>query len=112
MSALPFILLDLDAHTEAELLMALGRVNLLSDAGNLARGRGERAYARWIKENCREMTRLMDFIADTPARSPEALRAKVEWMVRDVDPEEPSFRGIFGGTLSALWDVLQSGRLD
>ena len=108
----PFPILDISAHPESALLLAIGRVNVLNDAAELARRRGERAYCRWIKENCSEMVRLTDFIADTPARSPEALRAKVEWMVRDVDPEEPSFTGIYGGTLSALWDVLVSGRLD
>lgn len=109
----PFPVFDLASHPEAELLTALGRVNVLNDACDLARRRGERAFRRWTSENCHEYVRLTDFITNTPARSPEALRGKVEWMLRDVDPEEPDFRGIYnGGVLSALWDVLVSGRLD
>ncbi len=55
--------------------------------------------------------RLGDLIAATPAATPEGVLAKVEHALRDVDPAEPEFYGLHGAAFSALWDVLQSGRL-
>ena len=49
---------DLAAHPEVELLTALGRVNVLNDAGDLARRRGERAFQRWTAQNRHEYGRL------------------------------------------------------
>ena len=99
---------DLAAHPEAELLRLIARATELHDRFEIARRRGEKAYLRFVRANCHEAVALDDKIASTRARTPEAIRAKVEYALRDVDPTEPmlGYGGIKAVPMSALWDVL------
>lgn len=99
---------DLATHPEAELLRMIARASELHDHFEIARRKGEKVYLRFIKANCKEAVTLDDKIATTRARSPEAIRAKVEYALRDVDPTEPmlGYGGIKAVPMSALWDVL------
>ncbi len=99
---------DLAAHPEAELLRLIVQATALYDAGAVARRRGENRYLKWIKANCHEAVTLDDKIAATRARTPEAIRAKIEYALRDADLEKKNFGkgGIFAVGYSALWDVL------
>lgn len=99
---------DLDTHPKAELLRLIVRATELHDQFDIARRRGEKVYLRFIKANCTEAVTLDDKIASTRARTPEAIRAKVEYALRDVDPTEPmlGYGGIKAVPMSALWDVL------
>ncbi len=99
---------DLGAHPEAELLRMIARASELHDQFEIARGRGEKTYLRFVRANCHEAVALDDKIASTRARTPEAIRAKVEYALRDADPTKSmlGYGGIKAVPLSALWDVL------
>jgi len=99
---------DLGAHPEAELLRMIARASELHDEFEVARRRGEDRYLRAIKANCKEAVTLDDKIAGTRARTPEGIRAKIEYALRDADPTKPllGVGGIQAVPLSALWDVL------
>ncbi len=97
-AALPFPLLDLAVHEDGVLLCAIAKVEHLHDASELARRVSEQAFRCWMCDHCHEAARLSDFIAATPATTPEGVRAKVEHMLRDVEGEEPDFGGVMAAT--------------
>jgi len=99
---------DLDTHPEAELLRMIARATHLHDEFEVARRRGEDRYLRAIKANCKEAVNLDDKITGTRARTPEGIRAKVDYALRDADPEKANLGrgGCFGVVYSALWDVM------
>ncbi len=99
---------DLAKHPEADLLRLIVQASAIFDAGEVARRRGERPYLKWVKANCHEAVALDDKIAATRAHTPEAIRAKVEYALRDAEPEKRNLGkgSIFAVAYSALWDVM------
>jgi len=103
-----FPVLTLSDHPEAALLRAIVRATAIYDQGSNARLRGEQAALRWLRKYASEAVALDDEITATRARTPEGIRAKVEYALRDVDPGKQHFGkgGCFAVAYSALWDVM------
>ncbi len=99
---------DLDTHPEAELLRMIARATHLHDEFEVARRRGEKPYLRFVRAHCKEAVSLDDKITATRARTPEGIRAKVDYALRDADPEKANLGrgGCFGVAYSALWDMM------
>ncbi|MGI4797841.1 MAG: hypothetical protein ACRYG8_28105 [Janthinobacterium lividum] len=99
---------DLAAHPEADLLRTIARATELHDQFENARRRGEKVYLRCVRAHCKEAVELDDKIIATRARTPETVRTKLEYALRDADPEKKNFGkgGAFAVAYSALWDVM------
>ena len=103
-----FPVIDLADHPEADLLRTITRATELYDAADrMPRGK-QKALEHWVKEHGREVVALDDKIIATRARTPEGIRAKMEYALRDADPEKANLGrgGCFGVAYSALWDVM------